>query len=99
MGVNWDFEALKSSVGLIKAFWCEWMCLLKKNIKDQTYVIRQPCVNKRVVVTETYNSVKISSTVHSYSEAWKSQDMCYYNSDCIIMKDESHLQIGRLEGE
>lgn len=78
------------------------MCMFKRKIKDQTYVIRQPCVNKRVVVTETYDtfcSVKISSTVHSYSGAWKSQDMCYYNSDCIIMKDESHLQIGRLEGE
>ncbi len=42
---------------------------------------------------------KISTTIHSYYKAWKSQDIFLCNSDCIRLKEESHIHLGWLEGK
>ncbi len=36
---------------------------------------------------------------HCNDNAWNSQDNFLYNSDWIRLKEESHIHLGRLEGE
>jgi len=33
---------------------------------------------------------KISVTIHNHYKALKSQDIFYYNSDCVWLKEQSH---------
>ncbi len=43
---------------------------------------------------------KILSTIHCHYKAGKSQDIFLYkNANCICLKEESHIHLGRLEGE
>jgi len=42
---------------------------------------------------------KHAPPVHYHYNAWKSQDIFKYISDCVCLKDESHIHLGCLEGE
>ncbi len=42
---------------------------------------------------------KIESPIHCRDKAGKSQDIFNHHSDCIRLKEESHIPLGWLEGE
>ncbi len=46
----------------------------------------------------TFLGFKTLTTIHCHYKAWKSQDIFLYNSDCICLKEESHIHLGWLEG-
>ncbi len=46
-----------------------------------------------------YFFFKITTPIHCHYKSWKSQDIFWYNSDCIHLKEESNIQLGCLEGE
>ncbi len=47
----------------------------------------------------TFLGFKISTTIHYHYKAWKSQDIFLYNSNCINLKEQSHIPLGWIEGE
>ncbi len=46
-----------------------------------------------------YFFFKITTPIHCHYKSWKSQDIFWYNSDCIRLKEESNIHLGCLEGE
>ncbi len=39
----------------------------------------------------SFLSFKLMATIHCHYKAWKSQGVYLYNSDCVHLKEESHI--------